>query len=568
VISLIEAFFILPHHLYRSKQNSSKDIKSIALKIRFNKLFAKIRAEFLPKIISKIIDHRYFFTAAVVFLFIFSLAMPISGILKFTPFPELEGNHLQITLLMPPGTPFLETQKTVKKIEKDLKTVNDFYQKEQPNQQPLIANTIVQYGLNIDANERGENAATIFIDLLDTQIRSTRLADFQTKLKSQIGKLTGVSSFMVRIPAKGPAGRNVEIELSHSNIHVLKSAGHDLSAYLKKFAGMQNLLADLRDGKPEIQMTLLPGAEHYGVTGRLVANQLRSAFFGVKVDDLHINNESVELDVRLDHKDRSQFKTLADFPIIVADGKAIPLANLVSFTYQRGVNKISRVNSLRTLTLHGDINGKMNNTAVVMKKVKDDFIQHLQARYPGLIVHLKGETESSAETGSSMLTTFLIGLFAIFAILSYQFRSYIEPIIVIVAIPLALMGVIWGHLLLGYNLTMPSMLGFASLAGIVVNDSILLVQFIKKDLAQFGDIKRAAILATQQRLRAILITSATTAVGLLPLLLEQSLQAQILIPLVIAIIFGLLAATSLIILVLPAFYAILDDFNLTQRHRQ
>ncbi|MCK5818131.1 MAG: efflux RND transporter permease subunit [Psychromonas sp.] len=566
VISLIEAFLILPHHLYRANQNSSTGIKPIALKVLFNQFFEKARAQYLPIVVSKIIDHRYLFTGGIVFLFILSIAMPISGILKFSPFPELEGNQLQITLLMPPGTPFLETQKVVKKIEKDIQTVNNFYEKDQPNHQALIKNKILQYGLNIDANERGQNAATIYIDLLDTEIRTTRLEDFKTRLMLQIGKLTGVSSFMVRVPSRGPAGRNVEIELSHPNLQVLKSAGHDLTNYLNKFAGMHNLLSDLRDGKPEIQMTLLPGAEHYGVTGHRVANQLRSAYLGIKINDLYINHDSVELDVRLDPKVHGALETLHDFPIILADGRSIPLSNLVSFTYQRGVNKISRVNTLRTLTLHGDINAKVNNTAEVMRKIKAEFIPHLQARYPGLIVHLKGEAQSSDETGRSMIATFSIGLFAIFAILSYQFRSYIEPIIIIIAIPLALMGVIWSHLLLGYNLTMPSILGFISLAGIVVNDSILLVQFIKKDLAEFGDIKRAAIFATQQRLRAIFITSATTMVGLLPLLLEQSLQAQILIPMVIAIMFGLLAATSLIIFVLPALYVILDDFNLTCRH--
>lgn len=568
VVSLVEAFFILPRHLYHSKQDEQNQRKPIAIKVRFNQLFEKVRSTLLPRVVSKIIDFRYPFTGGIVFLFILSIALPISGVLKFSPFPELEGNQLQITLLMPPGTPFSETQKVIQKIEKDLQTVNDFYQPKQPKQEAIIDNKIVQYGLNIDANERGENAATIFIDLLDTEKRSTRLVDFQGKLMSEIGPLAGVSSFMVRAPGKGPAGRNIEIELSHPNIQTLKSVGHDFTNYLNKFAGVQNLLSDLRDGKPEIKMSLLPGAESYGITGQVVANQLRSAYSGVKVDHLQINNENVELDVRLDKADRSRIETLEDFPIILADGRQIPLSSLVSLTYQRGVNKISRIDGLRTLTLHGDINAHENNTAIVMNKVKTDFIPKIQAQYPGLKIHLKGEAESSSETGNSMLNNFLIGLFCIFAILSYQFRSYIEPLIVIIAIPLALMGVIWGHFLLGHNLTMPSMLGFASLAGIVVNDSILLVQFIKKDLQQFGDIKRAAVMATQQRLRAIFITSATTAVGLLPLLLEQSLQAQILIPLVISIVFGLLAATTLIILVLPAFYAILDDFGLTQRHTE
>ncbi|WP_022942807.1 efflux RND transporter permease subunit [Psychromonas hadalis] len=566
VVSLIEAFFILPRHLYHAKQLSDdKDHQPIALKRYFNNGFESLREKQLPKLVGWIIDHRYPFSGAIIFAFLATMALPISGILTFSPFPELEGNQLQITLLMPPGTPFADTQKMVEKIEKDLKTVNDFYQPDQPQQLPLIANKIVQYGFNVDASEKGEHAATIYLDLLDTEIRHTLIADFQNKLITEIGELTGISSFMIRVPEKGPAGRKIQVELSHPDLQTLKQAGQEFALYLSQFDGVFNLLPDLRDGKPEILMQLLPGVESYGVTGQVVANQLRSAFFGIKVDELQIGGEKVELDLRIDYLSRSQLATLEDFPIILPDGRQIPLANLVSIDYQRGVNKISRVDNLRRLTLLGDIDTRINNTAVVMGKVKVEFIPEIQKRFPGLIVHLGGEAESSAETGRSMLVNFSIGLFAVFAILSYQFRSYVEPVIVMIAIPLSLFGVIWGHFLLGHNLTMPSMLGFASLSGIVVNDSILLVQFIKEDLKIYGDIKRSAMLATQQRVRAIFITSATTSVGLLPLLLEQSLQAQILIPLVIALVFGLLAATTLIILVLPAFYAILDDFKLTER---
>ena len=248
------------------------------------------------------------------------------------------------------------------------------------------------------------------------------------------------------------------------------------------------------------------------------------------------------------------------------DGRQVPLASIVAMEFSRGVSQINRLDNQRTLTLLGDIDSDKNNTAKLMFDVQAEYFPQLRQEFPGLLVHLAGEIESSAQTSGSMRSGFAIGLLVVFAILSFQFRSYMEPVIVMLAIPLGLIGVIWGHFFLGYDLSMPSMLGFASLAGVVVNNSILLVQFIKQDLKTSNCLQSAAILATQQRVRAILITTATTAAGLLPILLERSLQAQILIPLVISLVFGLLASTLLIILVLPAIYGILDDFKLTERH--
>ena len=186
--------------------------------------------------------------------------------------------------------------------------------------------------------------------------------------------------------------------------------------------------------------------------------------------------------------------------------------------------------------------------------------------YPELSVSYEGEIKNGAETGKSMVQKFLFGLVGIFIILSFQFRSYFEPFMVMLAIPLVLIGVLWGHLLLGYNMTMPSMIGFISLAGIVVNDSILLVAYIKKHQVEGMTTHQAAVSASKERFRAIFITSATTIAGTAPLLFETSLQAQVVQPLVVSIIFGMSISTLLILLVLPAIYVLLEDFGLTSRH--
>jgi multidrug efflux pump subunit AcrB len=207
----------------------------------------------------------------------------------------------------------------------------------------------------------------------------------------------------------------------------------------------------------------------------------------------------------------------------------------------------------------------MANAKELLASFKEGYLPEFYEKYPDLQVAFAGEAEESAETQISMLRGLAIGLIGIFILLSFQFRSYVEPLIVMLAIPLALIGVIWGHVIMGVPISMPSLLGFSALAGIVVNDSILLVLFLKNRRAQGMPIRVAAGQASRARFRAVLLTSATTIAGLLPLLFEKSLQAQILIPLVVAVAFGLMASTFLVLLVIPCLYQILADFGLQEK---
>lgn len=564
-VSLVEAFLILPHHLHASIKTTDAEPSPTSFKGRFNRRFSHFQDVILPKIISKMIDQRYLVTGAVIVLFIASLSLVTSGLLRFSAFPEVEGDWVQITVMMPPGTPLEKTDQVVQRITGNIKTTSSRFP-DQPDGAELLKYITVQYGQNPDAGESGEHVALIFVDLLTSELRNTKMADYLSDLKKEIGAIPGVIKLIIREPAIGPAGRAIDIELSHPDLQTLKNAGQAMSNYLGQFDGVSNVIADLRDGKPELRMSLLRGAESFGITGQDVAAQLRAAFFGLTIDELQIGSENVELDIRLAEKYRSDRAFFEDFPFTLPDGRQVPLASIVKIEMGRGVSQLNRVDNIRTLSLLGDVDKQKANTVELMQQMRAELLPELQDKYPGLEVRLGGEIESTAETGNSMASHFALGLFVVFAILSFQFRSYVEPIIVMLAIPLAMIGVFWGHFLLDYDLTMPSMLGFTSLAGIVVNNSILLVQFIKEDLAISHDIKQAAIHATRQRIRAILITTATTSAGLMPILLEQSIQAQVIIPLVVALIFGLLASTLLVILILPAFYGILDDFGLTERH--
>jgi multidrug efflux pump subunit AcrB len=213
----------------------------------------------------------------------------------------------------------------------------------------------------------------------------------------------------------------------------------------------------------------------------------------------------------------------------------------------------------------GDVDNQVLNTNVLLARLSNGILKKIEKDYPNIRVNLEGENKEGNETSGSIVDKFLMGLVGIFIILSFQFRSYIEPVIVMMAIPLALIGSLWGHFFMGYDMTMPSMIGYVSLAGIVVNDSILLVDYIKRNVAAGVSAHIAAVNASKARFRAVFITSATTIAGLVPLMFETSTQAQIMQPMVVSIIFGMVTSTCLILFLLPSLYVILDDFGLVKK---
>ncbi|HFC05213.1 MAG TPA: efflux RND transporter permease subunit, partial [Rhizobiales bacterium] len=339
----------------------------------------------------------------------------------------------------------------------------------------------------------------------------------------------------------------------------LKKAAVELSDWLRQFRGVLNVIDDLRPGKPEVRISLKDGASSLGIDGRTIADQLRASFYGSTVSEIQRKSESFEIDVRLDPRDSNSLADLDYFTVLTSEGKRVPLAVVADLAFDRGYSRINRVNGMRTVTVQGDVDVRYANAGEILARAKTEFFPDLIKRYPGISTSLQGSNNDAKKTQASMIRGFSIGLIGVFLLLSFQFRSYVEPLVVMLIVPFSFIGAVWGHILLGLDFTMPSMLGFVALAGVVVNDSILLVNFIKHHHGETNSVTEAAPMASRARFRAILLTSLTTIVGLMPMLFETSLQAQILIPLVTSLAFGLLSATVLVLFLVPAFYAIIDD---------
>ncbi len=562
-VSLVEAFFILPSHLLHSTFDKRRNVAQLWVDKKLNALRDKCM-----NWVDAAIRWRYLSFGALFGVLLLSISTLPTGILGFSPLPELDNESVEARLLMPPGTPFAQTQATVQLIIDDLGVINEQLSPDQPDGQSLVREVAIHYGTNVDAHEVGDHVATIVVDLLSPEIRTVTSSQIRALWREQVGALTDVVFLKFSDPQIGPSGKPLELRIVGDDLDKLYAAAVELHEWLQSYAGVHDLSMDLRPGKQELRYRLKPGAQELGIDSASLAQQLRGAFNGLVAQEVQVGRENYEVLVRLDENARRKFTTLDNFMVYSAGGQAIPLSAVASMQESRGYARINRINGQNTITIEGLIDASNTTSAAVLADTSSKFLPQWSLRHPQALLDVQGESARAGETLGSMRQGFLLGFFAMFLLLALQFRSYVEPLVVIIIIPLSFIGVIFGHLLLGYNLTMPSILGFISLAGIVVNDSILLVTFVEKRLAEGKVLHDAVVQAAHDRFRAILLTSLTTVAGLLPLLLETSLQAKVVIPMAISLAFGLTTATLLVLFVIPSFYMVLHDFGLFRRHEE
>ena len=560
IVSLVEAFLILPNHLGHSLAKIEKNQPG-GFRHKVDSSVDWVRDSLFGSIIDWAISWRFLTVGLTIGAFILSLAMFAGGLINFRGFPKLEGDRVAARILMPQGTPLSETARIVRKLNDAAIATNSQF-KDKPNGEDLLVSVMSKFNENTDAGESGPHVATLNVQLREPDERTTTTADFARAMRAEVGKIPNAISITIAEDAPGPQGRAVEVLFKSDDLEVAKSAAVKAQNWFSQYDGVHNFNIDLRPGKQEIRLHLKPDAVAMGLNVQAMSSQISNAFQGAKISDIQAGVDQYEINVQLAPDSRNTLESFLDFQFILPGGIQVPLQSVAELETTYGWSKISRVDGWRTVTLIADTDTTLVNTSNLMKEFKSKMMPKLVAENSNLKVTLGGEAERSSETGSSMLSLFAMGLFGIYAILCFQFESWLEPLIVMAAIPMSLIGVIFGHMAMGIDICMPSLIGFVSLAGIVVNDSILLVLFLKKERAQGKPNHESARNASRLRFRAIMLTSMTTMVGLLPLTLERSTQAQVLIPVAISIVFGLLTSTILVLVVIPCAYMILCDFNL------
>src|SRR6056297_331295 len=560
--SLIEAFWILPHHL-KDSMNRLVEGRQSRFRKAFERGFESFR-EGVGRAADAAIRRRHATLGVILLIMLGSAGFIAGGHIGSEAMPDIDGDVLEARILMPQGTPLDRTEAVADQVEAAMLRLDERLTPEQPDRESLVEAIQVRFNYNRSARESGTHVATVMVDLLTAESRTVTLDQLTERWRDEIGAIAGIHSLIIQEPGFGPAGIPVELRLQGENLDALKAAALEATARLSGYTATYNVLDDLRPGRPQRTFSLAAGALGAGLGAEEVAGQLRAAWLGEIADTQRIGDRDVEILVRQPEGDRDSLDDLVDQTILLPDGSRMPLGEAVNIREQRDWARITHIDGRRTVTVEANVDARLSSGQAIVDDLRGKWLDHFKASHPEVDVGFEGQVARSAETGGTIGRGLLIGLVGIFVILSFQFRSYVEPLIVMLSIPLAFIGAVWGHVLMGYYLSMPSLIGAAGLAGIVVNNAILLIHFIKGHRERGLSAVEAAGQASRDRLRAILISSSTTIAGLAPLLAETSTQADAIKPLVISVVFGLLSATVLVLLVIPALYVLFDDWGLAR----
>jgi len=375
------------------------------------------------------------------------------------------------------------------------------------------------------------------------------------------GEIPGVEKFSFTTLGGGPGGNPIEIQLAGRDFDQLKQAAKVLKAEIKTYPGTFDIADDFKPGKEEKRIRIKDSAKSLGITMSDVARQIRQAFYGEEALRIQRGRDDIKVMVRYAEHNRRSIAGIEEMRIRTTGGQEIPIEEAADISHGRAYSVIHRVYRKRLITVSSDLDEEIANASKIVTDLKTGFLPKLVELYPGLTYDLEGQEKRTRESLGSLKKGFALALMGIFLLLASQFRSYIQPVIIMMAIPFGLVGAIIGHLVMGFQITIISIFGIVALSGIVVNDSLILIDFINRSERKGTEIDTAVVESGKVRFRPVILTSMTTIAGLLPLLLERSFQAQFLIPMAVSISFGLLVATILTLLYVPALFMIVRDIS-------
>ena len=568
--SLIEALIILPAHLEHSLSQTDKFKKIFQwhewIRGKIEKRLEKFINTTYTKALKYTLKNRYFTLAIGIGILIISLGALAGGHIPFVFMPKGDSNWINVKLVYPQGTPFEVTEQSVKYIEDAAKKLNESLKDELNTDKPLIVETFSLVGViprrDWSPGIYGAHCGQISIEVLPAGDRpGLPVTDIIEKWRGHVGTLPGTDELTYSVLSGGPAGNPIEIRLIGDDFDQLTKAAEDLKVEISTYPGIFDVTDNFRPGKMEKRITIKDGAKSIGVTMADIANQTRQAYYGDEVLQIQRGEDDLKAVVRYAEDERKKVASIEEMRIRTADGREIPLGEVAEITDIRSYSVIRRVNKKRVITVIADIDEDVGNASETVRDLDKKFLKDLTLKYPGIQYDLEGQAKRTNESVNSLQTGFLFALMGIYLLLASQFKSYMQPVIIMAAIPFGLVGAIIGHFIMGFPITIISFFGIVALSGIVVNDSLILIDFINSKIRQGEEVLKAVMESGKDRFRPVLLTSITTIAGLFPLLLETSFQAQFLIPMAISICFGLMIATLLTLLYVPSLYLIVKDIT-------
>ena len=573
--SLVESLWILPSHLshWRPKEDLASD--GWHLWRRFQSAFARglddfIRRAYRP-VLRMALEWRYLTAAVAMATLLITGGLVGMGALRFIFFPEVESDFVSAAVTMPPGTPAEVTARAVVQLEEAAEKMRLELESRSGQggmvrhifsavgEQPFLLGQRRNAGI-VAQRETFSHLGEVTLELAPAEERTVSSAEMATLWHELVGGIPDAVELKFTATLFAP-GEDINIQLTGAHLQDLQEVAGALKQILGEYAGVSEIADSYRIGKEELKLHIKPAAELLGLTQADLARQVRQAFYGEEAQRLVRGRDEIKVMVRYPAAERRSLGDLEDLRIRTADGTAVPFLEVAEVVRGRGFATIRRVNRNRTINVTADVDSAQATPADIIASLRNEVLPDLAATYPGVHATFEGQQAEQRETLGGLQRGFVMALILIFALLAIPLRSYLQPLIIMSAIPFGLVGAIWGHLLIGLDLTILSMFGLVALTGVVVNDSLVMVHFINRRVGAGDDLQGAVRQAGVARFRPILLTSLTTFAGLSPLMLERSMQARFLIPMAVSLAFGVLFATFITLLLVPASYLILEDLK-------
>ncbi len=569
LVSLVEGLIVLPAHL-----NDLPDLAEEEKKTRrgpmawlakfqgfFNRGFETMVEKYYRPLLRVALSWRYLSLGFCFFVLFSTVGLVRGGFVEFYFFPDIDTSFLVGGVEFAEGTPASRTQDAVVQMEEALWRINDRI--ETTSGKPMIraieSNIGHRIGMDNGASEASApNIGELRVELLDSEERGVGFRDVLREWEKETGPIPGALSASFQGASGGPPGMPIEIWLTGRDLDDLRAAADATKAKLGEFAGTFQIEDDFRPGEKELRASLKPEARNLGLTLGALAGQLRRGFYGEEVMRVQRGKDEVKVWVRYPEDERRSLADVDAIRIRTPTGAEVPLATVADLRMDEGYTAISRQNGRRRVRVTADVFTEVTTPNDVLAKM-DGFLASIPLEFDGVEASVEGEKADNEESMGSLKIGFPLAVMGIFLIIATIFRSYLQPIVIMITIPFGIVGAIWGHLAMGYALTIMSMFGMVALTGVVVNDAIVTIEAINERLARGLSLVDSIVDGGARRFRAIFLTTATTVGGITPLLLEKSLQAQFLIPMGLTIAAGVMFATVLTLVMIPCLLFILND---------
>ncbi|MEN8694211.1 MAG: efflux RND transporter permease subunit [Akkermansiaceae bacterium] len=575
LFSLLQSKLVLPAHLALLKPTSNEPKRNFLSKIQHKissglELF--IENQYRP-FLALCLRFRYIVWAVFIGLVSASVGLVITGWIPSEFFPKVEGEILSAKVEMPLGAPFLETQKVVRKLEQAALELGAEIKDRNGNS--VVINALAtsgmqpfQAGVAPGGNPTGTHLGEVTLELAAAADRDVSSEELRIDWQKRVGELPGVVSLTFR--AETAAGGNaIDVNIIGNDPKVLREAATWATERLKAdYEGVIDVSNSNRKGREElIVRDLTARGKALGFDLANVMGQVRDAFYGSEVQRLQRGRDEVKVMVRLPENERESIQNFSEMKIRTPAGDEVPLLEVVEPEYGRGPASITRVNRFQTISLQGDVDKTGGHNAnQIFAKFEKEVLKELGNKFPGIRYTKEGEQADQRDSMREMGIGFIGALMLMYVLMAIPLKSYTQPLIVMSIIPFGFVGAIFGHVVMGFNLSIMSLCGIVALAGVVVNDSLVLVHYVNQKRKETDSLYEAVEKAGARRFRPILLTSLTTFVGLMPMLTETDMQAKFLIPMAVSLGFGILFATAICLILLPSLYLVLEDVrNLVKR---